>query len=421
MSIKRNTLWNLFGSAAPMVIGFASIPYIYQQIGIERIGVLTLIWALIGYFSIFDFGLGRAITQRIASRASHQTEKQKSITATTGVFLTLLIGIVGSLVGFAAIEWGGVSWINSAKNLNQEIYSSLLLACLAIPATTATAGLRGILEGEQRFKAINLLKIILGLSNFLGPIASIALFGPRLDYTVGSLVLARYLILFAHYLISLKNISNIRDSLSLDESKNLFQFGGWMTLSNIIGPLMVVVDRFLIANFLGAAVVAYYSIPADFMIRLLVLPAAITATLFPIFSKDISEKNYINSKALYKKSMQIIFLLMGGVAAFIIIGADFGIGIWLGSEFAEKSAVVASVLAVGILFNSMAQIPHAYIQASGDARSTALIHVFESAFYIPTLLFLMHLHGILGASIAWMLRALLDLVLLNARAMRKNS
>jgi O-antigen/teichoic acid export membrane protein len=421
MSIKRNTLWNLFGSAAPMVIGFASIPYIYQQIGIERIGVLTLIWALIGYFSIFDFGLGRAITQRIASRESHQTEKQKSITATTGVFLTLLIGIVGSLVGFAAIELGGVNWINSAKNLNQEIYSSLLLACLAIPATTATAGLRGILEGEQRFKAINLLKLILGLSNFLGPIASIALFGPRLDYTVGSLVLARYIILIAHYLIALIKISNIRDNLSLEESKHLFRFGGWMTLSNIIGPLMVVVDRFLIANFLGAAVVAYYSIPADFMIRLLVLPAAITATLFPVFSKYISEKNYINSKALYKKSMQIVFLMMGGVAALIVIGADFGIGIWLGSEFAEKSAVVASVLAVGILFNSMAQIPHAYIQASGDARSTALIHVFESAFYIPALLLLMQMHGILGASIAWMLRALLDLVLLNARAMRKYS
>ena len=77
MSIRKNTLWNLFGSAAPMLIGIATIPYIYRQIGIERIGVLTLIWALIGYFSIFDFGLGRAITQRIASLASHQTEKQK--------------------------------------------------------------------------------------------------------------------------------------------------------------------------------------------------------------------------------------------------------------------------------------------------------------------------------------------------------
>lgn len=421
MSIRKNTLWNLFGTAAPMVIGFASIPYIYQHIGIERIGVLTLIWVLIGYFSIFDFGLGRAITQRIASQASHQTKKQKSTTATTGVFLTLLIGIVGSLAGFTFIELAGVSWINSAQNLDQEIYSSFLLACLAIPATTTTAGLRGILEGEQRFKAINLLKLVLGLSNFLGPIASITLFGPRLDYTVGSLVLARYIILIAHYYVAKSIFNNIRVNINLAESKQLFQFGGWMTMSNIISPLMVVADRFLIANILGAAVVAFYTIPAEFMIRLLVLPAAITTTLFPIFSKDILEKNYTNSYALYKKSMKVIFLLMGSIATCIVIGADFGLQIWLGSEFAEKSSVVASVLAVGILFNSMAQIPHAYIQAAGDARSTALIHICESGLYIPTLFLLMHSHGILGAAIAWMLRALLDLVLLHIRAMKINT
>lgn len=421
MSIRKNTLWNLFGSAAPMLIGVAAIPYIYKHIGIERIGVLTLIWALIGYFSIFDFGLGRAITQRIASLGSHQTEKLKIATATTGVFLTLLIGTVGGLAGLVAIKLGGVGWINSAKNLDQEIYSSFLLACLAIPATTTTAGLRGILEGEQRFKVINLLKLLLGLSNFLGPIAAIALFGPRLDYTVGSLVLARYIILVAHYFTARSIISGTREHLSLEESKHLFQFGGWMTLSNIISPLMVVADRFLIANVLGAAVVAFYTIPAEFMIRLLVLPAAITTTLFPVFSKDLANKNYTNSSALYKKSMEIIFLLMGAVATCIVIGADFGLGIWLGPEFAEKSTAVASILAVGILFNSMAQIPHAYIQASGDARSTALIHVFESALYLPALFLLMHLYGILGAAIAWMLRALLDLVLLHARTLRINT
>jgi O-antigen/teichoic acid export membrane protein len=420
MSIRRNTLWNLFGSAAPMVIGFASIPYIYQQIGIERIGVLTLIWALIGYFSIFDFGLGRAITQRIASLASHQTEQQRKTTATTGVFLTLLIGVVGSLAGLAAIEFAGVGWINSARNLDQEIYASFLLACLAIPATTATAGLRGILEGVQRFKAINLLKLILGLSNFLGPIASIAWFGPRLDYTVGALVLARYIILIAHCLCIKKILKNIRDNLSLEETKHLFQFGGWMTLSNFIGPLMVVADRFLIANFLGAAVVAYYTIPAEFMIRLLVLPAAITTTLFPVFSKYISENNYADAIALYKKSMKFIFLIMGAIAISIVIGADFGLKLWLGPVFAEKSTALASVLVVGILFNSMALVPHAYIQASGDARSTALIHVFESALYIPALLILIQMHGILGAAIAWMLRALLDLILLHTRTLRIN-
>ena len=421
MSIRKNTLWNLFGSAAPMLIGIVTIPYIYRQIGIERIGVLTLIWALIGYFSIFDFGLGRAITQRIASLASHQTEKQKITTATTGVFLTLLIGMVGSFAGFAFLEMAGVGWINSTKHLDQEIYVSFLLACLAIPATTATAGLRGILEGEQCFKAINILKLILGLSNFLGPIASIALLGPRLDYTVGSLVLARYGILIAHYFSTRRIISISRAHLNLKESKLLFQFGGWMTLSNIISPLMVVADRFLIANVLGAAVVAYYTIPAEFMIRLLVLPAAITTTLFPIFSKALSEKNYTHSFTLYKKSIKIISMMMGSIGLFIILGAGFCLEIWLGKEFSDKSSEVASILAIGILFNSMAQIPHAYIQASGDARRTALIHLFESVLYIPALFLLMQLHGILGAAFAWMLRALLDLVLLHARAMRINT
>jgi O-antigen/teichoic acid export membrane protein len=183
---------------------------------------------------------------------------------------------------------------------------------------------------------------------------------------------------------------------------------------------MVVADRFLIANVLGAAVVAFYTIPAEFMIRILVLPAAITTTLFPVFSTDLANKNYTKSAALYKKSMEIIVLLMGAVTTCIVIGADFGLGIWLGQEFVEKSTAVTSILAVGILFNSMAQIPHAYIQASGDARSTALIHVFESILYLPALFLLMHFYGIMGAAIAWMLRALLDLVLLHARTLKIN-
>lgn len=404
-----------------MLIGIAAIPYIYQHIGIERIGVLTIIWALIGYFSIFDFGLGRAITQRIACLASYQTDRQKKTIATTGVSLTLLVGMVGGLIGYAAIELVGVNWINSAPHLEAEIRTSFLLACLAVPATTATAGLRGILEGEQRFKVINLLKLILGLSNFLGPMASIALFGPRLDYTVGSLVVARYIILFAHHISTRHVISVAADNLSGEESRQLFQFGGWMTLSNLISPLMVVADRFLIANVLGAAVVAYYTIPAEFMIRLLMVPAAITTTLFPIFSKDLSEKNFANALVLYKKSLKTIFLMMGAVAAGVLIGARFGINLWLGPEFADKSSAVASVLAIGILFNSMAQIPHAFIQASGDARSTALIHVAESVLYVPALFLLMHLYGILGAALAWALRALLDLALLHGRAMRINT
>lgn len=418
MNIRKNTLWNLLGSAVPMLIGIGAIPYIYNEIGIERIGVLTIVWALIGYFSIFDFGLGRAITQRIAGSASKHNEQQENVTVTTGVYLTLALGVFGGLLGIAAINVAGINWMNFDNKLSQEISLSFFLACMAIPAATTTAGLRGVLEGKQRFKAINILKSLLGLSNFLAPVVSIVFFGPRLDYIVGALVLTRYIILVAHYSIVEMRIIQCWENVRLEESRQLFQFGGWMTLSNIVSPLMVVADRFLIANVLGAAAVAYYTIPAEFMIRLLILPAAVTTALFPVFSKNFSENNYAESLQLYKSSVKAIFLMMGAICTFVFFGAEIGINAWLGPRFAEKSSAVTCVLAVGIFFNSIAQVPHAYIQASGDARSTALIHVFESILYLPLLLLLMQMHGILGAAIAWAARAMIDLILLHAKAMR---
>lgn len=420
MSLKKNILWNLFGSITPMLVGIVAIPYIYNEIGIERIGILTIIWSLIGYFSIFDFGLGRSITQRIASLSSLHLKGQIIKVATTGVFMTLAIGFFVGLVGLIANKITGVSWINSPDNLKQEIYLSFTLAWLTVPATTVTAGLRGILEGEQRFKEINLLKLALGLSNFLSPIASIIFFGPRLDYIVGSLTITRYVILIAHYLIVRSKIENNMTKVDFEELKQLFRFGGWMTLSNIISPLMVVADRFLVAKILGTAAVAFYTIPSEFMIKLLLLPAAITTTLFPTFSKNLAQKNHSSSFAVYKKSLKIIFLVMGSIALCIFISADLGLRLWLGAEFADKSAKVVTILAFGILFNSLAQVPYAYIQASGDARSTALIHLLELILYIPTLFYLIQMEGIAGAAFAWMLRALIDLVLLHFRVLRIN-
>ena len=402
------------GSAAPMLIGIVAVPYIYKHIGIERIGVLTIIWALIGYFSIFDFGLGRAITQRIASLATCQTLRQKKTTATTGVFLTFLIGILGGLFGFAVLELVGVHWVNSASNLLPEIRASFLLACIAIPATTTSAGLRGILEGEQRFKTINQLKVILGFSNFLGPIISIALFGPRLEYIVGSLIISRYAVLAALYYTARHSMGNATESLTRQESMLLFKFGGWMTLSNIVSPLMSMADRIYISSVLGAGLVAYYTIPADLLFRLLIIPAALTTTLFPIFSQNKNDQ--LATTKYYRMGVKVV---LGPMLAITVIISIFGrmlLSHWLGPEFATKSYDIAVIISIGVLFTSIAQIPFAYIQATGDARSTALIHLIELTIYVPTLMYLTHLHGIVGAAVAWSLRAASDLALLQLRA-----
>ena len=62
--LTRNTLWNLLGGLAPMLVGIVAIPVLAGKMGTARFGVPTLAWMGVGYFSLCDLGLGRHGTRR---------------------------------------------------------------------------------------------------------------------------------------------------------------------------------------------------------------------------------------------------------------------------------------------------------------------------------------------------------------------
>ena len=54
----QHFFWSLFGTGLPLVLGIVTIPLILDGLGMVLFGLLTLIWTAIGYFGLFDFGLG---------------------------------------------------------------------------------------------------------------------------------------------------------------------------------------------------------------------------------------------------------------------------------------------------------------------------------------------------------------------------
>ena len=61
--LARNVVWNLLSQSAPMAAAIFTIPVLIAGIGTDRFGVLTLAWMVLGYFSLFDLGLGRRADQ----------------------------------------------------------------------------------------------------------------------------------------------------------------------------------------------------------------------------------------------------------------------------------------------------------------------------------------------------------------------
>jgi O-antigen/teichoic acid export membrane protein len=419
MSLTRNTIWNLAGAGAPLLIGVITIPYLIRETGVETFGVLTLTWALIGYFSLFDFGLGRALTQQVAvTRSTGELANLPSLVK-TGVLFTGVTGVAGGLILLILAPQLAEKWLNVSKSLQPSTGQALLLAAVGIPLTTVTTGLRGILEAYEDFKVVSTLRIGLGAANFGFPAISVLIVGNSLVWMVSSLVVARAIVLVAHVRYVNRKLPSGWASAEFSGAniRALLSFGVWMTISNIVGPLMVTADRFFISGVLGATVVAYYTVPFEVVIRVLILPGAFMSVMFPRFAAVI-RSDIFEARRLYRKSIVIVLVVLLPVCLIIAIGAKLGLKLWLGEAFAEQSWVIVCVMALGLLLNGIASVPFAAIQATGDARKTAYLHLIELIIYVPILYTSMKFLGIIGAAIAWTVRVAIDLMVLLIYAKR---
>jgi O-antigen/teichoic acid export membrane protein len=197
--------------------------------------------------------------------------------------------------------------------------------------------------------------------------------------------------------------------------KTLLVSGGWMTVSNIVSPLMGYLDRFLIGATISAAAVAYYVTPNEMLTKLWIIPGALTAVLFPRFASVLIE-NSQDSALLFKKTVTVLFLVIFPITLFAAVYAKEILQFWINPEFAGKSYLLMQVFSFGVLINCLAHIPFTLIQGMGKARVTALIHTAElPLFAIALWLSATHL-GLIGAVFAWLARMLIDTIIMFVQA-----
>ena len=147
MNLRRNTIWNLAGSAIPLIPAAIFIPYLLSHLGNQSFGLLTLIWATIGYFSLFDMGVGRALTYQLSKIRSTGSYSEISQTLRAGLLLTLGAGIAGAVLLYLIANALALSWLKISPDLQQDALLSFKIAAIGVIPTTITSGLRGAQEG----------------------------------------------------------------------------------------------------------------------------------------------------------------------------------------------------------------------------------------------------------------------------------
>lgn len=410
--LLKNSALNFVGQIAPAIAGIIAIRYLSQRLGIERMGFMTIAWSILGYFSVFDFGVSRSLTRAIAEANAEKNDDLVSSYIYNGLALVIGLGIVGGLVLYGT----GIVVLSKVLHYSAAIAPEAQLAwnlmAFALPIILISVALRGILEGFQDFLATNVIGTTIGTLTFIGPV----LFSKssHLAVVITVLIGCRLLGVIASAIRIAATHANIRfrlSSMSGSVQASLISYGGWLTLSNVVSPFMVYADRFILGNILGPAKVAYYTMPFDAASRILTIPSAVGNSLFPA----VAASYRTNHRALVDSLRSSRVLIFIGITIPIVVISIFSediLRIWLGADLANHGGMPLRIVGLGIIGNSFASPYFITLQASDRQRITGLCNLIELPCYIALLYFFTRQLGLVGIAAAFSIRTAIDYLVL---------
>jgi O-antigen/teichoic acid export membrane protein len=409
-NLARSTLLNLSGFAVPVVVQLVTVPLYIKYIGVDRYGVMALVWLLLGYFGFFDIGFGQAISSKIAG-LSRATPQEREHVFWTGTCLSFLTGAAGGLLLYVVAAKLFTNVFAVPPQYLAETAAALPFVAMSLPVITAISALSGTLQGREAFGVMNLSQMTGAVLYQIFPLLVAMFFTRSLPDLViaaiaGRLVTAVLLLIFCLRRVPARPIPRMTLSLILP----MLRYGGWVTLTGMISPLLTVFDRFIIGAIAGMGAVTAYTIPYNLAMRISTLPSAFQNALFPRFAKIDEQDAFL----LRARAVRIVVCLMTPILITALIIIKPFLIIWIGKSLAVRAAPVGQIIILGLWANTLAFVPFGFLQSRGRPDVPAKFHVIELFGYAPVLYVLTRSFGVAGAAWAWDARVLADLVLLLA-------
>ncbi|HET7459879.1 MAG TPA: oligosaccharide flippase family protein [Longimicrobium sp.] len=412
----RGIVYYLAGSAAPAALALLCIPRIAGALGPVRFGILALAWTVVGYAAFLHLGLGRAVAQGTAARPGHAEELRDTVW--TALLVTLAMGTAGGALIFALAP-ALVRLLEVPADVTAEATSAFRVLALLFPLTVTQPVLVGVLEARRRFGALNAAGVPGAVLTYAGPVVALA-FTHGLVPLVWVLAAGRFLSWLIVLALCLREAPELRRGpvFHRGQAGALLHYGGWTTVSAVVSPLLVSVDRFVIGAAVSAAAVAYYASAQEIVVRMGMVSGAVVGVLFPAFA-GVHPQQPRRLAHLLESGVDAVLGLVVPLALLLAAGAELLLRVWLGGDYAFHGAAVLAWLSFGLVVNSLAKLPSALLQGVGRPDLTARLHLAELPAFVLVLGGCVWAWGIEGAAVAWAARVTADAVALYVVTVRR--
>jgi len=398
------------------IITLLAMPFIIHSLGVEIYALYALIGVIIGYFGILDLGLGAATIKYIAQYLAAKDEVNIRKIFWSCLLAYFLLGLLGAalITGFAHIFVS--RFLKVSPPLKELSMLVLKISAFGFFISMLLGVTSHVMKALGRFDILNRTGIMLCTAQIAATVTLL-----KCGFSLEAIVVSGIAVQIAGIFIYWGHVKRllpfiVKPAGDIATIRYLLKFGGMVAVSNVIVPILMNIEKIFLTIFRPMSALTYYSVPYSIVSRLAVIPSAVSSVLFPTFSYfgniDAGE---INKNLHYRSALYIFFCYASFMAFFVIFGRPF-FAVWLGSDFAEKSTGILTILLAAGLINVIAWPSLSFLQGTGKPYMPAAFNLIEAVIYIPAAWMLVRKFGIYGAAFAWLIRVIFDTLCLHIAA-----
>jgi O-antigen/teichoic acid export membrane protein len=413
--VAHGTIWSVGGRVAALLAAFISTPFLTRLLGAEQYGIWALANVLTSYLTFTYMGMGTASTTFAAKPYTRKDANGEVAVVWTSLLITLLPATV---VVFVVMLTAG-PLVERVFSISRHLQPTAVL----VIQLTALGFLARIFA--EVFNTPQLVRLRINLYTMLntgllivqhGAVVVALLVGSGLCGAVWVVTICSLLTACTHAIASWTlQPALFRPRIDIALVGPLLRFGSNVVVSSILGFVLMNLERLFLAHF-GSVQLAYYSVAASLASLVNLVPGAISQPLLPALSTLHAAKEKVSLERLCGQVLRAIALCILPIAIVLCIVGRPLLRLWAGPEFAAHSTVPLFILMMGVVFNSMASVPHNILIATKHTKMFVKCNMVEMIPHLIYTTFLTFWLGAAGAALAWSLRMFFHAILLFAAA-----
>jgi O-antigen/teichoic acid export membrane protein len=414
-NIAINILLSFIFRTVSIICNLIIVPVTLKYLDTYKYGVWLILLSIIGWFNVFDLGLGNGLRNKLAETlALKQYEKSKIFVSTTYAYLLIIFAVFFIL--FLAINFF-VNWnniLNSSLIDEKEIdllvfivfFTFLIRFVLQIVNIIGMALQKSFIPDliNAIINVLTLLTVI--IINFFS-YSSLIIYGISISIIPIIVLLFFNLFFFKKYIFLKPSFK----SINMKEGKDLMKVGIKFFVIQLSALILFSSQNIVITQYLGPENVTKYNIVYKYFSIIIMLNSIIISPFWSGFTDAFVLRDYDWIKRIMKKVNQYSLLLSFCVLLMIIF-SDLIYKIWLNQDLGIS--FISSLFMGLYTIITIIQTPFvSFINGTGKIKVQLIYGIILAIINIPLLIFFINLDSfnITGAFITLCIVSLPSLII----------